>query len=142
MNDDFLYKYKWLIGTILIVIILGGISVVWWDKSRGKKVVQENQEIAALKDQNDLLRQQLSQQSQSVAGAATTQENQSDKIDINLATAEELDKLPGIGPAYAASIISYREENGGFKTIEEIKNIKGIGDKTFEKLADLITVGE
>lgn len=55
---------------------------------------------------------------------------------------EILDKLPGIGPARAKDIITYREQKGGFKTIEEIKNIKGIGDKSFESLKDLITVGE
>lgn len=143
MFDDFLYRNKWLIGAILIIVIIGGLSAVWWDKVKGAKVVNENQEIAALKTQNDLLREQLSQQSsQSVAGVSAPAENQTDKIDINTASSTELDKLPGIGAVRAADIITYREANGGFKTIEEIKNIKGIGDKSFESLKDLITVGE
>lgn len=61
-------------------------------------------------------------------------------ININTATAEELEKLPGIGPAKAQAIIDYRNKFGGFKTIEEIKNVKGIGEKTYEKLKDLITI--
>jgi len=64
------------------------------------------------------------------------------KININTATLEELDKLPGIGPVKAKSIIDYREKYGKFDSIEEITNIKGIGDKTFENLKDSITVGE
>jgi len=142
MFDDFLYRNRWLISIVLLVLILGGISIIWWDKAKGEKVVQENREIAELKNQNELLRGQLSQQSQMVAGVTIASDNQSDKININTATAEKLDSLPSIGPARATDIISYREENGGFKTIEELKNIKGIGDKSFEQLKDLITVGE
>ncbi|AFG35983.1 competence protein ComEA-like protein with helix-hairpin-helix repeat region [Fervidobacterium pennivorans DSM 9078] len=63
-----------------------------------------------------------------------------EKININTASLEELEKLPGIGPSKAQAIIDYRTNNGPFKSIEEIKNVKGIGEKTFEKLKDLITV--
>lgn len=62
------------------------------------------------------------------------------KININTATLEELDKLPGVGEATANKIISHREENGQFKTIEDIKNVNGIGDKKFEKMKELICV--
>ncbi len=61
-------------------------------------------------------------------------------ININTATADELDTLPGIGPATAANIISYREENGGFDSIEEIKEVSGIGDAKYAQIADLICV--
>ncbi|MGL6107584.1 DUF655 domain-containing protein [Romboutsia sp.] len=60
------------------------------------------------------------------------------KININLATVEELDKLPGVGEATANKIISYREEKGKFKSIEEIKNVNGIGDKKYKDLKDKI----
>lgn len=139
--DDFIYRYRFLIGGILILIILAGSGIIWWDKSIRAKKTQENQEVAELKAQNDLLRQQLSQQTAPTVAAASTSEI-GDKININTADATELDKLPGIGPAKAADIISYRESNGGFKTIEEINNVKGIGDATFEKMKDMITVGE
>ncbi|WP_329955800.1 helix-hairpin-helix domain-containing protein [Calidifontibacillus erzurumensis] len=62
------------------------------------------------------------------------------KIDINRATKEELEQLPGIGPSKAASIISYREENGFFKTIEELINVTGIGEKSFALIKDHIKV--
>ena len=61
-------------------------------------------------------------------------------INLNTATQEELDSLPGIGPSKALDIIAYRKEHQGFKTIEELKNVKGIGDATFNKLKDKIMV--
>ncbi|TEU14080.1 MAG: hypothetical protein E3J21_16915, partial [Anaerolineales bacterium] len=63
-----------------------------------------------------------------------------DKVNINTATAEELGTLPGIGPTKAQSIIDYRTTNGPFQSIEDIKDVRGIGDATFEKLKDKITV--
>jgi competence protein ComEA len=57
-------------------------------------------------------------------------------VRINTATIEQLDTLSGIGPALAGRIIDYRDENGGFKNIEELKLVSGIGDKLFEKIKD------
>jgi competence protein ComEA len=62
-------------------------------------------------------------------------------VDINTATAGELETLPGVGEVMAQRIIAYRKVNGLFKTIEEIQNVSGIGPKTFEGMRDLITVG-
>ncbi len=64
------------------------------------------------------------------------------KININTATQAELESLPGIGPSLAQRIIAYREQNGPFKTIEDIQKVKGIGPATFERIKDLITVGD
>jgi competence protein ComEA len=61
-------------------------------------------------------------------------------VNINTATAEELESLPGIGEVTAQRIIDYREANGPFETIEDIQNVSGIGPKTFEGMRDLITV--
>ncbi|MBR6799983.1 MAG: helix-hairpin-helix domain-containing protein [Firmicutes bacterium] len=58
------------------------------------------------------------------------------KININTAGSEELQTLDGVGPVTAEKIIDYRESNGRFKDIEDIKNVSGIGEKTFEKLKD------
>ncbi|WHY90590.1 helix-hairpin-helix domain-containing protein [Neobacillus cucumis] len=62
------------------------------------------------------------------------------KVDLNKSDATQLQTLPGIGLAKAAAILEYRETSGGFKTVEDLKNISGIGDKTFEKLKDLVEV--
>lgn len=61
-------------------------------------------------------------------------------ININNADSNGLQEIPGVGPATAEKIINYRETNGRFSSIEEIKNVNGIGDKTFEKIKDMITV--
>lgn len=61
-------------------------------------------------------------------------------VNLNSAGSSELQTLPGIGPAKAEAIIEYRESNGPYKSIEDLKEISGIGDKTFEKLKDLISV--
>ena len=65
---------------------------------------------------------------------------QSRKININTADSQALQQLKGVGPATAQKIIDYRNKNGKFKAIEDLKNVSGIGDKTFEKLKDKITV--
>ena len=64
----------------------------------------------------------------------------SQKININTATQTELETLPGIGPSTSTKIINYREENGKFQTIEEIKEVSGIGDAKYENIKDLISV--
>lgn len=143
MFDQFLFKYRFWLGGVLILVIILGVGVISYDLFHQKNIIKENQAILELKAQNELLRQQLSSVSeQQVAGATTTSifENQGSKININIASLAELDKIPNIGPARAADIISYRETKGGFKTIEEMKNIKGIGDKTFESMKDMITI--
>ena len=61
-------------------------------------------------------------------------------ININTASAAELDTLPGIGPAYAERIIAYREAHGPFSSPAEIVGVKGIGSKTYENIKDRITV--
>ncbi len=70
----------------------------------------------------------------------TSSQNSNGKININTATQTELETLPGIGPSTALKIINYREENGEFETIEEIKEVSGIGDAKYENIKDLICV--
>ncbi len=64
----------------------------------------------------------------------------SEKVNINTASQSELETLSGIGPSLAQRIIEYREENGDFKSIEELKNVKGIGDAKYENIKDNVTV--
>jgi competence protein ComEA len=64
-----------------------------------------------------------------------------DKVNINTASLAELEKLPRIGPQIAQRILDFRKENGNFKKIEDILKVRGIGEKVFEQLKGLITVG-
>ncbi len=73
---------------------------------------------------------------------AATEAEDDGLIDINSAGAEELETLPGIGPVKAAAIIAYREAYGGFVSIEEITEVKGIGPATLEKIRGLIKVSQ
>ena len=70
--------------------------------------------------------------------SSKTPVNNSNEININTATKEDLDTLPGIGPATAQKIIDYRQEHGNFSSIEDIKNVKGIGEAKFSKMQDKI----
>lgn len=71
---------------------------------------------------------------------STSTSKEGAKVNINTATQNELDGLPGIGPALAQRIIDFREENGNFKSIEDIQNVKGIGDSKFDEIKDKIVV--
>ena len=72
--------------------------------------------------------------------AATTQAPAYTKVNINTATAEELETLKGIGPAKARAIVAYRDANGPFSSVEELTNVSGIGEKTLANIIDDITV--
>jgi len=75
-----------------------------------------------------------------ISGSALVKPGSTGKVNINSATAQELDGLPGIGPAIAQRIIEYRTNHGAFERIEDINEVSGIGDKKFADIKDLITV--
>lgn len=96
----------------------------------------QNHELVYISNKNDV--------SQGTVQAASTPQNSAasnaqSTVNINSATAEELKTLNGIGDSKAKSIIEYRDKNGGFKSIDDIKNVDGIGEKMFEKIKDSIT---
>lgn len=62
-------------------------------------------------------------------------------VDLNAATPEQLEALPGIGPRAVQRIIEYRSKNGGFKKVEDLMKIQGIGERSFLRLKPLVTVG-
>ncbi len=73
--------------------------------------------------------------------AAETMPEAAGPIDLNMADAATLQTLPGIGETKAADIVAHREANGPFATVDDLQNVKGIGEKTLEKLKEHITVG-
>ena len=77
---------------------------------------------------------------ESTPDESSTENSDAELVNINTATLDELDSLPGIGPTTAQKILDYREANGPFSTIEEIMDVSGIGPSTFEEIKDLITV--
>jgi competence protein ComEA len=108
------------------------------EKSGGQSSVLSSQEPTAGNNTqapaNQVTPAQSSDTQGKVAGAV------SGLININTASASELDALPGIGPVYAQRIIDYRNANGPFASIDAVQNVKGIGAKTFAKFKDKITV--
>src|SRR5438093_1213915 len=75
------------------------------------------------------------------AGAPAESETKTAAVDINSADVEKLTSLPGIGPAIAQRIVDYRKEHGPFKSVDELVNVRGIGERLLARLRDRVTVG-
>jgi competence protein ComEA len=74
------------------------------------------------------------------SGRAAAPTEASAPVNLNTATPAQLETLPGVGPALAQRIVDYRQQSGGFKKIEELMNVRGIGEASFLKLKPLVTV--
>jgi competence protein ComEA len=72
--------------------------------------------------------------------SSSEQQPATTKVNINKASAAELEKLPGVGPKMAGEILQYREAKGPFKSVEDLKEVKGVGPKNFEKIKNGVTV--
>jgi comEA protein len=161
-ENSFQEKAKIIILAVAVVAVLGGTFALFWqvnEQNRGSKSNTTNDqtskeiddlnkkiddlnttlnEVKNASPEETVVSQKVTTSGGTVAGAST--QAVGGKVNLNSASLSALDTLPGIGAAYAQRIIDYRTANGGFKSIDEIKNIKGIGDKTFEKLKDQITI--
>lgn len=82
----------------------------------------------------------MAQSLETLQESAPAQQNQEEKINLNTATEAELQTISGIGAKKAQEIIRFRDEQGPFKTVEELKNVPGIGEKTVDRLKDMLTV--
>ncbi len=124
--------YKVAVGTRLFQLIdqAGGITKDADIQSMNRaEEVYDGQKIVVYSVDN---KEDMSE----VSGA----ESGNNKININRADVSQLQTIPGVGPVTAEKIIEYRKSNGRFATIEDLKKVSGIGEKTFEKLKDHITV--
>ena len=147
----FLDKYRFQIGLILVFIILaGGMFLVFDNYVFGFYKNQNNTEnsselISKINELNDRISNL--EQSKSVVpvtnseSVSVAEQNSSQKLNINTADTATLDSLPGIGGVKANAIIDYREKNGPFKSTNDIKNVSGIGESTYNNISNLITVG-
>lgn len=100
---------------------------------------QEKQNTEKIQSNKQSKTTEKSQNTTSISTNATGK-NQNTKVNINTATQTELETLPGIGPSIASKIVSYRKENGKFKSIEEIKKVSGIGESKYANIKGLIKV--
>lgn len=113
-----------------LVIKAGGFT----SEADSDSIVQ----VKRLKDEDCIIVRKKGEQINAESSASSI--NSDGKVNINTATKDELDKIPGIGPVTAEKIIGYREKNGDYKSIEDLKKIGGIGDKTLDKFKDKIDI--
>ena len=99
----------------------------------------EDQMVIHVMRKGEELKMALAEPQITGTGKAPT-EAKGQKININSASEEELQNITGIGPSKASAIIQYREEQGPFSSVEDLMNISGIGEKTFEKMKDQVTI--
>ncbi|HFI2432416.1 TPA: helix-hairpin-helix domain-containing protein [Streptococcus suis] len=99
-----------------------------------QKLSDEAVVYVASKDEN------ISVVASTTASSAMSQEGNESKVNLNTATEVDLQTISGIGAKRAADIIAYREANGSFKTVDDLNNVSGIGDKTMESIRPYVTV--
>lgn len=134
-----------IIGAIILGFALSqpkvAVSSLESDASVQSSQQTYDNEDVSLQTKSNLQNYDESNYSQSDSGKQNDQEaSVSYPLNLNTCTAEELMTISGIGEVKASAIIEYREYLGGYTSVEQIKNIKGIGDKVYEKISPYLTV--
>lgn len=128
MEEERKAKIREVIG----VLLLAGVLLV-----SGLLLIKQSSNAATFIPTDNI---SVSSSPSNVTETITETKSASALININKASLEELDTLPGIGPVTAQKIIDYRTQNGNFQTISEIKEVSGIGDVKYSQIKDLVTL--
>jgi len=131
--DDVVSKNYFRAVTFLIVMILLG-TVFWGIRRYNPALFLGEPDLIAVPNEEN-----TTQKPHQIKETIEKQPKPS-LLNINTATVEELQTLPSIGPQMAKRIVQYRKENGDFKTVEDLAEVKGIGEKTLEKMRPFIGV--
>ena len=146
-NNSKLMPYeRWILGVTLVLFGVSFIATIFYKpKTNDNFVIYPTSAVESRTSSEDtqsrISSSDLEMLLESVGKTNSNNQNNyiSGKININTATAEQLTELNGIGEVKANDIIEYRNNFGNFISLEEIMNVKGIGEKTFEKIKDYIT---
>jgi len=131
----FVDKHYRAVGIFLVLVILAGGGGIIYKEQRLK-----SKEQRVIKSENQKLENTQPSQIQNKTSQTSNPKPISSKINLNLASQKELEGLPGIGPTKAKAIIEYRRKNGNFGSKRDIMKVRGIGEKTYEKIKNLIEV--
>lgn len=122
---------QFVVALVLVVAPLGS-GAIWADQ-------HEKKDPSEASDSKKAESETTSEASTSESATSKAKQAVSaGPVNINTAGTEELQTLPNIGPQKAQAIIDYRNKNGGFKSVEDLKNVSGIGDKTFDGLKQFL----
>ncbi len=127
-------KYNAVLLFLLCLGCLSHLHAQQFDQSYGQWKAQQqarDQQLAKQPNNNYYLSRPTQQTSSKSVSSSVNQ--QGDKISLNQANVQQLQTLNGVGEKKAQAIVEYRQKNGGFKTIDELVNVKGIGPKLLEK---------
>ncbi len=152
---EWLRRYRWPVFFGLLAISATSWLIWLWERgeltlfSGGHVRLEEATALEQIQSENDALRAEVEQLKEQLVSSppnsdggtvAGERAEAGNRININTASPNELEDLPGIGPSKAAAIVEYRQTQGPFTAPEEITNVNGIGDGTYQGLKDFITV--